>query len=612
MLQKLSSNCEPTAVPHILVIDDCLSLQLIINRVLSPTGVRMTFASGGEEGLRLAAEIRPTLILLDYAMPDCDGFQVLRRLRTDENLQDIPVVMITGNNDQSLIESAFEMGVCDYINKPFLAVELRARVRSALKTQALVDDLREKLKFDALTGLPSKANLIDRLRNLISQSQREQNPFAIMFIDLDRFKWINDSLGHDCGDHALKEAAERLRASVRRSDLVEKRHPIGTVSRFGGDEFVVLLESIPTAKEAELVASRILKVMHEPFHIAGRMLYLSASIGIVNSSGQYQSPDDIIRDADIAMYEAKDAGRGCYRFFENGMRTRAMKRWQVDTDLRQAIELNQFCLQYQPIVSLKTGLVESVEALVRWNHPDRGTIPPNDFIPMAEETGLIVAIGEWVMRTACAQFAEWQKLDPAGTPKHISINLSRQQLLQSKFSDLFRSAILQSGIAASCVHFEITESEIMHDLKTCVDEIQSLRSMGAKIDLDDFGTGYSSLACLHQLPIDVLKLDRSLISNMATGGHYSKLVDLVLKLLSETQIQVVAEGIETVDQLHKLQQLHCQLGQGYYFSKPIDADQVQAFVNKRRLEQFAFSKSGLPANPIVVPSLFSISRLQKR
>ncbi len=612
MLRKDSSNSEPIGVPHILVIDDCISLQQFINGILLPTGARITFADGGEEGLRLASELRPTLILLDYEMPDCDGFQVLSRLSEDEQLQDIPVVMITGNNDQSLIESAFELGVCDYINKPFLPVELRARVRSALKTRALVDDLREKLKFDALTGLPSKANLIERLRSSITRSRLGGSFFAIMFIDLDRFKWINDSLGHDCGDHALKEAAKRLRASVRSSDLVEKRQTFGTVSRFGGDEFVVLLESIPTAREAELVAARILKVMHEPFQIAGRMLYLSASIGIVTSNGQYQSPDDIIRDADIAMYEAKDAGRGRSRFFEPGMRNRAMKRWQVDTDLRQAIEHNQLCLQYQPIVSLKTGLVESVEALVRWNHPERGTIPPNDFIPMAEETGLIVAIGEWVMRTACTQFAEWQNLDPDGTPNYISINLSRQQLLQPKFSELFSSAIQQSGISPSCVHFEITESEMMHDLKTCVQEIQSLRSMGAKIDLDDFGTGYSSLACLHQLPIDVLKLDRSLISNMGLGGHYSKLVDLVLKLLSETQIQVVAEGIETLDQLHKLQQLHCQLGQGYFFSKPIDANKVQAFVNKRRTEHSMFTKIGVPAIPIVVPSLFSISRMQKR
>lgn len=610
MLCKDLSNSQPIGIPHILVIDDCTSLQRFIKAVLSPNRVSMSFADGGEEGLRLASELQPTLILLDYEMPDCDGFQVLRRLRADEQLCDIPVVMITGNNDQSLIESAFELGVCDYLSKPFLPVELRARVRSALKTSALVDDLRKKLKFDALTGLPSKANLIERLRDSISRSHVNQNCFAIMFIDLDRFKWINDSLGHDCGDDALKEAAERLRASVRSSDLVEKRRSIGTVSRFGGDEFVVLLDSIPTPREAELVASRILRVMHEPFHIAGRMLYLSASIGIVTSSGQYQSPDDIIRDADIAMYEAKDAGKGCFRFFDPGMRNRAMKRWQVDTDLRQAIEHNQLRLQYQPIINLKTGLVESVEALVRWNHPERGTIPPNDFIPMAEETGLIVAIGEWVMRTACTQFAEWQNLDPGGTPNHISINLSRQQLLQPEFSELFRSAILQSGISASCVHFEITESEMMHDLKTCVQEIQNLRAMGAKIDLDDFGTGYSSLACLHQLPIDVLKIDRSLVSNMATGGQYSKLVDLVLKLLSETQIQVVAEGIETLDQLQKLQQLHCDYGQGYYFSKPIDANKIQAFVNNRRTEQSMAVKGGTPEIPIVIPSLFSIPRMQ--
>ena len=590
--------------PHILVIDDCRDIQALIGKILSPTGARLSYASGGVDGLRMAADLVPTLILLDYFMPDCDGMEVLKQLQADRRLNHIPVIMITGDKDQSLIASAFNHGICDYISKPFLPVELRARVCSALKTQTLMEDLKQRAGFDALTGLPNKDNLFERIQNSIDASQHGLDLFAVMFIDLDRFKLINDSLGHDCGDLVLREAAKRLKASVRAGDVVARRESNATVSRFGGDEFVILIESIPNVKSAESIASRILSAMSNPLTVGGRMLYLSASIGVVTSGGQYTTIDELIRDADIAMYEAKEAGRGCFRSFDSSMRTRAIQRWQIDADLRQAIELNQFALQYQPIVNLETGLVESVEALIRWNHPEKGRIPPIDFIPIAEETGLIVAIGDWVMRTACQQFADWFAIDSDSTPNHISINLSRQQLVQSEFLDLFQSALVQSGISPSSIHFEITESEMMKDLSTSVEAINKLRSLGAKIDLDDFGTGHSSLACLHELPLDVLKLDRSLITNIDEDVYLSKLVDLVLKLLSETHIQVVAEGIETLAQLSKLQELECHYGQGYYFAKPLDADQVQPFVRKLLLQQPKFRHGDISA---VIPISLSQS-----
>jgi diguanylate cyclase (GGDEF)-like protein len=574
--------------PHILVIDDCRDIQALIGKILSPTGARLSYASGGVDGLRMAADLVPTLILLDYLMPDCDGMEVLKQLQADRRLKLIPVIMITGDKDPSLLASAFNHGICDYISKPFLPIELRARVCSALKTRALMEDLKHRAGFDALTGLPNKANLFERIQNSIDASQHGLDLFAVMFIDLDRFKLINDSLGHDCGDLVLREAAKRLKESVRGGDLVVRRESNATVSRFGGDEFVILLESIPNVKSAESIASRILSAMNNPLTVGDRMIYLSASIGVVTSGGQYTTIDELIRDADIAMYEAKEAGRGCFRSFDSSMRTRAIQRWQIDADLRQAIELNQFALQYQPIVNLETGVVESVEALIRWNHPEKGRIPPIDFIPIAEETGLIIVIGEWVMRTACQQFANWFAIDSDSTPNHISINLSRQQLVQSEFPDLFQSALVQSGISPSSIHFEITESEMMKDLSTSVKAINKLRSLGAKIDLDDFGTGHSSLACLHELPLDVLKLDRSLITNIDEDVYRSKLVDLVIKLLSDTSIQVVAEGIETLAQLSKLQELECHFGQGYYFAKPLDADQVQPFVRKLRLQQPKF------------------------
>jgi diguanylate cyclase (GGDEF)-like protein len=612
MSSRIPFDVTSTHVPHVLVVDDSKDIHRLIDGFLAPIGVRTSFAFGGEEGIRLAKETRPNLILLDYQMPDCNGIEVLKQLREDANLSRIPVIMITASNDQTLIASAFENGVCDYINKPLIPVVLHARVRSALKTQALIEDLRKRARYDGLTGLPNKDNFIERLQRSIEASRKGQSFFAVMFIDFDRFKWINDSLGHDCGDQSLKEASERLKRSVRCTDLVANGEQCATVARFGGDEFVILLESIPSTREAESIASRILAVMQEPFMVAGRTLYLSASIGIVNGWGQYQSPEDVIRDADIAMYEAKESGRGCYRFFNGNMRNRVIRRWQVDADLRQAIELDQFQLLYQPIVCLKSGLVESVEALIRWNHPERGFLSPGEFIPTAEETGMIVPIGEWVMRTACKQYAAWSALDRGATPAHISINLSRQQLVQSDFIDVFQSALLESGIAASRVHLEITESEMMNDLPTCIKALESLRSLGAKIDLDDFGTGYSSLACLHQLPIDVLKLDRSLISSLTSGNYFSKLVDLVLKMLLGTEIQVVAEGVETPEQLKKLRRLGCHLGQGYFFSKPIDAASVLPFVCNRHSKHTSCSPRNPPFDYARASTPLTISNLQTR
>ena len=606
MPNSLLPNSFENAATQVLLIDDCPDIHPLVEKFLSPTGIRLSHAYGGEEGFRIASATLPALILLDYSMPDCNGIQVLSRLVCDSRLKDIPVIMITGDSNQTLIASAYEHGVCDYINKPLRPVELRARVRSALKMQALINDLRHRAEFDSLTGLSNKSSLLERIQSSIDLSRNGLDAFAVLFIDFDRFKLINDSLGHTFGDQVLQEAAIRLRTSIRQCDLVVRRNDHSTVSRFGGDEFVILLNSLRNINDAAQVALRLLSVMREPFKIDGRTIYIGSSIGIVTCSGQYHSPDDVIRDADIAMYEAKEAGRDCFRVFDTTMRSRALQRWQIDTDLRQAITLNQFRLQYQPIVNLKTGLVESVEALIRWDHPKRGLISPLDFIPVAEETGLIVEIGDWVIRTACKQFAQWRLLDLNSAPSHISINLSRQQLVHPDFFESIQEIFEESGVEPARVHFEITESEMMHDLPASIRAINQIRGIGTKIDLDDFGTGYSSLSCLHQLPIDVLKLDRSLVANIDSTVYFSRLAELVLQLLSGTQIQVVAEGIETIDQLTILQGLNCQLGQGFYFSKPINGDKVQAFVCNQRPQLHSDSFSDVHAQLIQVSRSTSI------
>ena len=582
----------------VLLIDDCQAIHLLIAGLLSTLDIELLGAYGGEEGLRMAADHKPSLILLDYMMPGCDGLKVLDALKQSPELDVIPVIMITAENDRGLISKAFEKGVCDYVNKPLHAEEFRARVNAVLKNRALLADLIQKSQFDALTGLPNKTHLIDRLQHAMTQAHRSNSTFAVMFIDLDRFKLINDSLGHTCGDLILQQASKRLRSNLRRTDTVARCDSHSLVARLGGDEFVILLDNIAAPRDAEIVAQRILNQLMEPYEVNGRSLYLGASIGIVTAGQQYETPGDVLRDADIAMYEAKGDGRGCFKVFNSEMRDRAQGRWKLDVDLRRAVQLGQFSLVYQPIIDLKTGDVESVEALIRWNHPERGLISPVEFIPMAEETGMIVEIGDWVTRAACRQFAEWSRIDRTAVPRSISINVSRQQLIHRNFLESFQSILQETGVDPFAIHLEVTESEMMKHLDSTIHVMQVLQSMGVKFDLDDFGTGYSSLACLHQIPIDVIKLDRSLISTIDKDDYFMNLTSLVLKLMSETKIKVIAEGIETLSQLKILQDLDCRLGQGYYFSKPLAAGKVQAFIRKQR---DSTKKPADGSSPVAIP-----------
>ena len=570
-------------LPCVLVVDDAENVHQLIEFYLGSGNVRLLHAYGGQEGLRMARAHRPSLILLDYIMPDCDGLEVVDALKQDPQFCEIPIIMITADNDRRLVSLAFEKGVSDYVVKPLYREEFRARVQAALRTQALLQDLKQRSQFDALTGLLNKSSIITQLQQAIAGSRDGQEDSVVMFIDFDRFKLINDSLGHAVGDLVLREASRRLSKSIRWSDSIARGDCEMSVARLGGDEFVILLNGVPVTVDVAQIADRILMKLLEPYEIDGRTLYLNASIGIVSCSGQYESADEVMRDADIAMYEAKEAGRGCFQMFHDEMRNRAQTRWQLDRDLRRAVKLEQFRLVYQPIVDLHSGAVESVEALVRWEHPERGLVPPNGFIPLAEETGIIIEIGNWVTKAACEQFVAWLRQDPQTTPHHISINLSRQQLVHPGFTQTTQEILNSTGISPSRVHFEVTESLIMDDLETSLVALQALRDLGAKIDLDDFGTGHSSLACLHQLPIDVLKLDRCLITTIDQGSYFMNLADLILKLLAETEIVVVAEGIETISQLQTLRKLGCPLGQGYYFSRPIPAEEVQGFVASQRM-----------------------------
>ena len=419
---------------------------------------------------------------------------------------------------------------------------------------------------DELTGLPNRAYLTERLRNAIARAQRDQTArFAVLFLDLDRFKIVNDSIGHHGGDAMLVTVAERLALALRPED---------TVARLGGDEFAILLESLSGDDDASVVAERIQTALSRPIDLGGYEVFTSASIGIVLSSSSFlgtELPEHLLRSADMAMYRAKSAGRACYAMFDRAMHRDALARLQMETDLRHALERSEFRLAYQPVVSLRTGRITGAEALIRWQHPERGTVSPADFIALAEDTGLIVPIGEWVLREACCAVQRWPN-SAERAPLTIAVNLSIKQFAQPLLVARIAEVIAESGLSADRVQLEVTESVIIDHPDAAKTVLESLKSLGVQVLMDDFGTGYSSLSYLHRLPLDGLKVDRTFVSRMDDDDRSLQLVRTVLHLAKSIGLGSVAEGVTTLVQLAELRQLECDFGQGYLFSAPLDGD----------------------------------------
>jgi diguanylate cyclase (GGDEF)-like protein len=386
-----------------------------------------------------------------------------------------------------------------------------------------------------------------------------------LFLDLDRFKEVNDNLGHFAGDELLRAVARRLEACIRPED---------TVARLSGDEFAILLESITETSDAGRVAQRIEEALSFPINLAGADVTTSASMGIVTSSMSHDQPEQLLRSADMAMYRAKAAGRARYEMFDRAMHTDALERLQLETDLRRAVELGEFTLHYQPLVSLRTGRITGLEALVRWEHPERGLVHPADFIPVAEETGLIVPIGRWVLVEACTQIRQWQESHPRSEPLTIGVNLSVKQFSQPDLIEQIANAIEVTGVEPASLRLEITESAIIDKGRSATAMLSQIRQLGAQVYLDDFGTGYSSLSYLHGLPIDAIKIDRTFVSSMDTDDKNLRLVRTILTLAEIVGVRAEAEGISTSEQLKELRSLNCEQGQGYLFSAPITKDAV--------------------------------------
>ncbi len=463
------------------------------------------------------------------------------------------------------------------------AVRLAGSQTDITDRKRFEDQLAQQAFYDTLTGLPNRALFIDRLALAVTRARRRRSSmFSILFLDVDRFKDVNDSLGHLKGDLLLTAIARRLETCVRPGD---------TVARLGGDEFTILLDDMRDPADAVQVADRIIEQMTKPFQLEGHEVFATASIGIAPGA-HYEKPEDLLRDADTAMYRAKERGKNCYEVFDAAMHSRAVARLQLETDLRKALERKEFRVYYQPIVSLLTDDLVGFEALVRWQHPQKGLVPPNDFLPLAEETGLILQIDHWVLREAARQTRDWQQRFPSAKELRINVNLSTKQFSQTGLVDRVKEVLAQTGLDGKLLTLEITESAIMEESKALADMLEQIRKLDVRLYLDDFGTGYSSLGYLHRFPIHSLKIHSSFVGQLGKQDDQTQLVRTITTLAENMNMGVVAEGVETQEQLSKLRDLRCDRVQGYLFARPLSpADAESLIANGPTWKQLLGDKS---------------------
>lgn len=588
------TRCKHPLLPStadILIVDDIPENARLLSSMLASHGYRTRKATNGSMALTAIEATLPSLILLDVRMPAMNGYEVCQRLKSNPTTASIPIIFLSAADDVADKVKAFKVGGADYITKPFHIEEVLARVQNQLtiitaqhtihqlnaQLEARVKERTHQLEtanlklsemafHDPLTHLPNRTLLMKRLQAAISQQQADPEArFAVFYLDCDRFKIINDSLGHQAGDELLIAIAQRLESVMRQDDLL---------ARLGGDEFVILLSELTDFDTTTQIAKCILNSFTVPFHLRGRDIFVSFSIGVVLESSTYCDPDELLRDADIAMYQAKVSGKDQYQVFSASMYQTVCHQLQLETDLRHAIQRQEFVLHYQPIVELATGTVVGVEALIRWQHSTQGFIPPDQFIPIAEETGFILKLGEWVLQEACQQLYYWHKQQVVSESFSVSVNVSACQFAQSGFVQQIDRILAETQVAPECLKLEITETVIMQNLASAAEVFDDLHQRSIELSIDDFGTGYSSLSYLHSFPVNNLKIDRSFIRRLHEQKSDLGLVTAIVQIARAIGMNLIAEGIETTEQLAQLKLLGCQFGQGYLFSKPLPAKEI--------------------------------------
>lgn len=587
-------------IEDILIVDDKVENLDFLAQMLREHNYKVRLATNAKIALKSAKVAPPSLVLLDVNMPEMNGYELCRLLKQEAKTQDIPIIFLSASGQTFNKVEAFAAGGVDYITKPFDIREVIIRIENQFKlksAQAQIVELNSNLEKkiqertaqlqaeikkreraqakllrmalrDSLTDLPNRSWFLQKLKQELDLAKKDTSyQFAVICFDCDNFKVINDSLGHDIGDSLLKAIPSRLESCLPQGSFM---------ARLGGDEFIILLPQIDDISTAVSITRKIQQKFTFPFNVSEREIFLNFSLGIVLGTAEYDQSEKVLRNADLAMYQAKALGKGQYQIYNQQMHQRAVERLQLEIDLRKALKNNEFILHYQPIICLETGHISGFESLVRWQHPQKGIISPGKFIPVAEETGLIIPLGIWVLREACQQIKIWQQKYDSFISLTVNVNVAVQQFSYSSLIEEIDKILAQTQLPSHCLKLEITESAIMENSDSAYAILQQLRDRGIKICIDDFGTGYSSLSYLHSFPVDNLKIDRSFVSRIKNLDEPNKVIDAIVNLAHHLDISVTAEGIETKEQLDYIKNVNCEYAQGYYFFKPLNSEAVEA------------------------------------
>jgi len=593
--------------PKILVCDDDQNVRFLTRQCLEADDMTVVEAADGLEAIDVFVRERPDLVFLDVEMPGMTGLEVCQRIRKMPQGETIPIMIVTGSDDRKSIDQGFEAGATQYKTKPvnwsLLGRDVQYMLRAsnafnALKRQE--DRLRYLAYYDPLTSLPNRRSFNEQLNRILRRSQRHETSAALLFIDLDHFKRINDSIGHARGDRLLVEIAKRLTMELREDDAInyfsdsnaedeDDSEASTEIARLGGDEFTVVLSDVEKIADIEVVARRILDTLSQPIALQSHNPVVTPSIGIAIYPQDGTDPDALVRNADTAMYVAKAEGRACYRFYDEQMNARAVEQLKMEEELRDAMRNHELELRYQPQVDISNGEVVSMEALVRWKHPKRGMVPPAEFIPVAERTGQIIELGEWVMQEVARHCLYWDSLGLNSF--RVCVNISPLQFNQSSLPEWIAQFIKDSGLPPERLELELTESAIMTDAETNIAKLRELKAIGVDLAVDDFGTGYSSLSYLKRFPIDTLKIDQSFVADLDSADG-AAIVDAILALSKTLNLRVIAEGIEDQHQLAYLVKKECDLLQGFYFARPIYPEDVPDMLRQNFSEQIREATAG--------------------
>ena len=606
-----SRSARTRGATRILIADDDALTRRLLEKTLEHSGYEVVVVEDGRKALEYLSRVDgPRLALLDWLMPGLDGVEVCREIRRHSEYPYTYIVLLTTKTSKVDVVTGLEAGADDYITKPCDTEELKARLRSGERILQLEDKLTYDALHDPLTHLPNRSFFLERLTLSVNWGMlHPEYKFAVLSVDMDRFKVVNDSLGISAGDRLLVQIAERLLESIRPDDAILRTAEVGglagrtgnvsIVARVGGDKFKILLDNIRNASEGIRVAERIQQTIKAPFDIDGQVVFTTASVGISFSGSGYSAAEDMLGDANTAMARAKTRGKARYEVCDPSMHATAAGRFQLETDLRRAVENQEFIVHYQPIVSLSDFRITGFEALLRWQRPKFGLVMPAGFISAAEDTGLILRMGQWILQEACRQICAWNLQFPCTPPFTMAVNISAKQFAQPDLVSQVAHILIETGVPPEILRLELTESVTMRDEERTRRILSELRKLGVRLCIDDFGTGYSSLSYLRRFALDILKIDRSFVTDMINNSESQEIVKTILSLGANLRMKVVAEGVETSEQMAMLKSLGCEFAQGYLFSKPLDAAAVERTLVTSQENCYTLTQE--PAVRLVVP-----------